>query len=57
MDSYANWAEMGCGAHIYTRVARDWCEELHVKFPTVSVGDNTRCLSLYIFYPYVHLDN
>ena len=23
-DSYANWAEMRCGALIYTRVARDW---------------------------------
>ena len=26
MDSYANRAEMSCGALIYTRVARDWCE-------------------------------
>ena len=25
-DSYANWAEMRCGALIYTRVARDWRE-------------------------------
>ena len=32
MDSYANWAEMRCGALIYTRVARDWREQLHEKF-------------------------
>ena len=25
-DSYANWAEMRCGALIYTRGARDWRE-------------------------------
>ena len=27
MDSCANWAEMRCGALIYTRVARDWREQ------------------------------
>ena len=26
MDSSANWAEMRCGALIYTRGARDWRE-------------------------------
>ena len=25
-DSNANWAEMICGALIYSRTARDWCE-------------------------------
>ena len=30
MDSYANWAEMRCGALIYTRVVRDWREQCDI---------------------------
>ena len=40
MDSYANWAEMRCGALIYTRVARDW-REYRIELDS-SVSEITR---------------